>query len=84
MFELTNNEIEDGVSQNVIPFKTHLGGASPFAFTENGVATISSVLNSKRAIEIKTGCIVILSLFDNRKDPKSKKFNTACLNLFLC
>jgi hypothetical protein len=52
MYELTENEIEDVVSQNVIPAKRHLGGAIPFAFTENGVAMLSSVLNSKRAIEV--------------------------------
>jgi hypothetical protein len=52
MYELTDVEIEDVVSQNVIPSKKHLGGAVPFAFTENGVAMLSSVLNSKRAIEV--------------------------------
>ena len=31
-----------GVSQNVIPYKRHLGGAVPFAFTENGSFIIKS------------------------------------------
>jgi hypothetical protein len=52
MYELTETEIEDVVSQFVIPSKRNLGGAIPFAFTENGVAMLSSVLNSKRAIEV--------------------------------
>ena len=39
------------VSQNVIPAKKFLGGATPFAFTENGIAMLSSVLNSQKAIE---------------------------------
>ena len=52
MYELTEAEIEDVVSQNVIPTKRHLGGAAPFAFTENGVAMLSSVLSGKRSIEI--------------------------------
>jgi hypothetical protein len=52
MYELTDAEIEEVVSQNVIPSKRHLGGAVPFAFTENGVAMLSSVLTSKRAIEV--------------------------------
>lgn len=52
MYELTDVEIDDVVSQNVIPSKRHFGGAVPFAFTENGVAMLSSVLNSKMAIEI--------------------------------
>jgi len=52
MYELTDNEIEHVVSQNVIPSKRHLGGAVPYAFTENGVAMLSSVLTGKKAIEV--------------------------------
>ncbi len=52
MFELTENEINEVVSQNVIPSRSHLGGAVPFAFTENGVAMLSSVLKSKKAVEV--------------------------------
>jgi ORF6N domain len=50
MFELTEKEVKSVVSQNVIPHKKYLGGAMPFAFTENGVAMLSSVLQSKTAI----------------------------------
>ena len=52
MFELDDSEIELLVSQNVIPSKKHLGGACPFAFTEQGVASLSSVLQSEKAIAI--------------------------------
>jgi hypothetical protein len=52
MFELTNDEMNHLVSQFVIPSKSKFGGASPFAFTEQGVAMLSSVLNNERAIEI--------------------------------
>lgn len=52
MFELTEDEIGSLVSQNVIPSKSFLGGAVPFAFTEPGVAMLSSVLKSKQAIEM--------------------------------
>lgn len=52
MFELTDDEIEQMVSQNVIPSKSYFGGAYPFAFTEQGVAMLSSVLNSKKAIDV--------------------------------
>ena len=52
MYELTDDEINAVVSQNVIPSKRYFGGSSPFAFTENGVAMLSSVLNSKKAIEV--------------------------------
>jgi hypothetical protein len=36
----------------VIPSKSKLGGAKPYAFTEQGVAMLSSVLNNEKAIEI--------------------------------
>jgi hypothetical protein len=52
MFELNANEIELLVSQNVIPSKKHLGGALPFAFTEQGVESLSSVLQSEKAIAV--------------------------------
>ena len=52
MFSLTESEIGMVVSQNVIPSKQSLGGAIPFAFTETGVAMLSSVLKSKRAREM--------------------------------
>jgi hypothetical protein len=52
MFELTDNEVDIVVSQNVIPHKKYLGGAKPFAFTETGVAMLSSVLKSQTAIEM--------------------------------
>lgn len=52
MFILTEKEVEIVVSQNVIPSKQHLGGSNPYAFTETGVAMLSSVLKSKRAREM--------------------------------
>jgi len=52
MFELTEDEIKTVVSQNVIPHKKYLGGSQPFAFTETGVAMLSSVLKSHTAIEM--------------------------------
>jgi ORF6N domain len=52
MFTLTDKEIEIVVSQNVIPSKKYFGGSDPFAFTETGVAMLSSVLKSKRAREM--------------------------------
>src|SRR3954468_22739702 len=52
MFQLTEIEIENLVSQNVIPSKGRLGGAVPFAFTEQGVAMLSGVLRSKAAVHV--------------------------------
>jgi len=52
MFELTNKDIELLVSQSVIPSKSYFGGATPFAFTEQGVAMLSSVIKTNIAIEV--------------------------------
>ena len=52
MFELTIEEMNKLVSQIVIPTLNHFGGAKPFAFTEQGVAMLSSVLKSKKAIQM--------------------------------
>ncbi len=61
MFQLNNSEVNEVVSQNVIPAKKYLGGAVPYAFTDNGVAMLSGVLKSKKAIEIN---IVIMRTFN--------------------
>jgi hypothetical protein len=52
MFQLTEKEVELMVSQNAIPSKQHLGGSLPLVFSEQGVAAISSVLTSQRAIDV--------------------------------
>jgi hypothetical protein len=52
MFQLNISEAEQLVSQNVIPHKKYFGGSLPYAFTEQGVAMLSSVLNSERAINV--------------------------------
>lgn len=52
MFQLNDLEIEKLVSQNVIPHKKYLGGAHPYAFTEQGIAMLSGVLNSDRAVSV--------------------------------
>jgi hypothetical protein len=49
VFRLSNEETEVLVSQNVIPSRRSLGGSLPYAFTEQGVAMLSSVLTSERA-----------------------------------
>jgi len=52
MFELASNEVAALVSQNVIPGRGKLGGARPMAFTEQGVAMLSSVLRSPQAVQV--------------------------------
>lgn len=56
MLRLTNDEanalIAKGVSQSVIPPGYNTGGAEMFAFTEQGVAMLASVLKSAKARKI--------------------------------
>ena len=41
----------------MIPSKSKFGGALPFAFTEQGVSMLSSVLSSKKAIQVNLSII---------------------------
>lgn len=52
MFQLSEKETDVLLSQNVIPSRRSLGGSLPYAFTEQGVAMLSSVLTSKRAVQV--------------------------------
>ena len=52
MFQLTNEEVDVMVSQNAAPSRQIFGGALPYAFTEQGVASLSGVLTSKKATEV--------------------------------
>ena len=80
MFELNEKEIENLVSQSVIPSKSKLGGAKPFAFAEQGVAMLSSVLNSKKAIQVNIAVIrAFVVLRKHLADYKDLKENIATL-----
>ena len=57
---LTENEENSLVSQNVIPHKKYFGGHLPYAFTEQGVAMLSGILNSDRAVHVN---IAIMRIF---------------------
>jgi ORF6N domain len=52
MFQLTGAEFRDLKSQIVISRWGGLRRATPYAFTEQGVAMLSSVLRSSRAIQV--------------------------------
>ena len=56
MFRLTQDEcnflISNGGSQIVTPPGYNFGGYSPYAFTEQGVAMLSSVLRSETAVQV--------------------------------
>jgi hypothetical protein len=57
MFQLTDTEVDNMVSQNVIPSKQHLGGYLPYAFTEHGVLMLASILRSKIAMQVSVRII---------------------------
>jgi phage regulator Rha-like protein len=52
MFELTKEENQSLRSQNVTLKRGQHSKYLPFAFTEQGIAMLSTVLNSKRAIQV--------------------------------
>lgn len=56
MFKLTDAEHEILKSQFVISSWGGSRRSNPYAFTEQGVAMLSSVLNSKRAIQVNIHC----------------------------
>ena len=58
MFQISEREADHLVSQNVIPRKKHLGGSLPYAFTEQGVSMLSSILKSEQAIKINIAIIL--------------------------
>jgi hypothetical protein len=56
MFQLSKEEANQlilmGASQFVIPLNYNFGSTFPFVFTEQGIAMLSSVLKSPKAIQI--------------------------------
>jgi hypothetical protein len=53
MFQISEEEAKTLVSHFVIPHRKYFGGTLPHAFTEQGVAMLSSVLRSPRAVQIR-------------------------------
>jgi hypothetical protein len=79
MFKLSNDEYENLRTQ----FATSNRGGTrymPFAFTEQGVAMLSSVLNSKKAIHVNISVIrAFVVLRQHLADYKDLKENVAIL-----
>lgn len=48
MFQLTDEEVKNMVSQSAIPSRRHLGGTLPYAFTEHGVLRIIEIFVKMR------------------------------------
>ncbi len=59
MFQLTEVEVKEMVSQNAIPSRKHLGGYLPYVFTEYGVLMLANVLKSETAIMVSIRLIEI-------------------------
>jgi hypothetical protein len=56
MFQLTRNEWENLIFQNGISSQQHGGRRfMPYAFTEQGVAMLASVLSSPKAVDVNIG-----------------------------
>jgi ORF6N domain len=76
MFELSKAEITKIVEDGVIESKSNFGGASPYAFTEQGVAMLSSVLRSDKAIQVNIAImrafVMMRQYAMNFKDLKDK------------
>ena len=72
MFQLTKDELNNWKSQIVISNKEKMGiRKPPLVFTEQGVAMLSSILNSERAISVN---IRIMRVFTRlRTIPESHK-----------
>ncbi len=72
MFQLTEDEVTQMVSQDAIPSLQHLGGALPYAFTEHGILMLASTLKSETAMQISVKIIEIFikmrELLINQKD----------------
>ncbi len=74
MFQLTQEEFNSLISQNAISKNIGRGGTRklPNAFTEQGAAMLSSVLNSETAIQVNIQIIRVFTkmkqlLFDNKE-----------------
>lgn len=71
MFQLTREEWERMRSQTVTASRRNIG-AMPYAFTEQGVAMLSSVLRSQRAVEVNIAImrtfVQLRRLMDSNRD----------------
>ncbi len=72
MFQLTNHEVSILKSQIVTLNVEHVPRANPYAFTEQGIAMLSSVLRSRKAIlvhvEIIRAFVRLRQLLASHKD----------------
>ncbi len=76
MFRVSKKEAEMLVSQFVIPSRRSFGGALPYVFTQEGVAMLSSVLRSERAVQVNIAImrafVRLREILSTHKDLASK------------
>jgi hypothetical protein len=63
MFQLTDQEVDAMVSQNVIPSKQYLGGSLPYLFSEHGILMLANVIKSQQAITMSIKIIEVFVKF---------------------
>ncbi len=63
MFQLNEEEVENMVSQNVIPSRQSLGGALPYVFSEHGILMLANVIKSQQAIAMSIKIIEVFVKF---------------------
>lgn len=70
MFQLTAKEADLLVllKLNVIPSRRSLGGSLPYVFTQEGVAMLSSVLNSSRAVQVNKDLAQKIAAMEKKYD----------------
>ena len=76
MFVLTEQELDNVVSQSVIPSRQYFGGALPYGFTEQGVYMVAALLRSDFAIDVSIEIMrtfVKLSQFASHYNALAKK-----------
>lgn len=59
MFQLTEEEVDIMVSQNVIPSRQYLGGTRPYVFSEHGILMLANVIKSQMAIAMSIKIIEV-------------------------
>ena len=61
-FQLSDEQLETMVSQNVTPSKKEFGGSLPYVFTEKGLYMVATILKSKNAVQ---ATFTIIETFSN-------------------
>jgi len=63
MFQLSDEEVDAIVSQNVIPNRRYLGGTLPYVFSEYGILMLANVIKSQQAIAMSIKIIEVFIKF---------------------